>query len=96
MPAQAKHSASFQGSPYRFTIQPNKSGFTNAPATFKVVCHGHMYMGRLRQMIAARLNTEPEYLRIIANGEKLPHSDMPVHFWGAVHASTLLGRCVGR
>ena len=69
MPMQAKHSASFQGAPYRFTIQPNKTGFASAPASLKLACHGHMYVGRLRQMIAARLGVEPEYLRIIANGD---------------------------
>ena len=69
MPVQAKHSASFQGAPYRFTIQPNRTGFASAPASLKLACHGHMYVGRLRQMIAPRLGVEPEHLRVIANGD---------------------------
>lgn len=64
MPERPTHSASFQGSVYRFEIQANKAQ-TNR---FKITCHGHMYIGHVRHMIASKLQLEPENIRLFTNG----------------------------
>ena len=64
MPDKPTHSASFQGSVYRFDIQAQKAQSTR----FKITCHGHMYVGQLRCIIASKLLMEPEVARLFANG----------------------------
>lgn len=68
MPDKPTHSASFQGSVYRFDIQSTKP----QPSRFKITCHGHMYIGQLRSMLASKLLMEPEVTRLFANGVLLP------------------------
>ena len=64
MPDKPTHSASFQGSVYRFDIQAQKAQSNR----YKITCHGHMYVGQLRCIIASKLLMEPEVTRLFANG----------------------------
>ena len=64
MPDKPTHSASFQGSIFRFDIQFSKPQHTR----FKIACHGHMYIGQVRHLVASKLLLEPENMRLFSNG----------------------------
>ena len=64
MPDRPTHSASYQGSTFKFDVQANKT----QPNRFKITCHGHMYIGQVRAMIASKLGMEPEFMRLFAQG----------------------------
>ena len=66
MPEKPTHSASFQGSIFKFEIQASKPQNTR----FKITCHGHMYIGQVRHMVASKLLFEPENMRLFTNGAK--------------------------
>ncbi|KAK9820599.1 hypothetical protein WJX72_012157 [[Myrmecia] bisecta] len=91
MPRTPVHSASYQGSQVHVGIQvqfPPANARTSA-GRLTVRLHSNSYVGELRQSVAALLNTQPQFVRLLFQGHELSSDANLVHQVGLANNCTI-------